>query len=225
VRFAETSSAAARGVVEFGVQTAYTVIDEYMRRGREAADRHREGPNWRGDMNDNRYNYGNPGMAYGPMWPLIAPWMQMMQAWTCAMGAFVPGAAAPQPWNAYATREREGCAPAVSAVPKVSVRVRSQYQTEVYACIDAGADAVPLTADPLETVDVQEYPPLRSVTIKCDAGHVHVQVTVPTDQPAGRYIGAIRDAAGCKRGELTLEIWNPPAPPARPRPRREPKRR
>ena len=38
-RLAEISSAAVRGAMECGVQTAYTVIDEYMARGREAASR------------------------------------------------------------------------------------------------------------------------------------------------------------------------------------------
>ena len=42
-RLAELSSAAVRGAVECGVQTAYTVIDEYMRRGHEAYDRARDG--------------------------------------------------------------------------------------------------------------------------------------------------------------------------------------
>ena len=41
---------AAAGAVECGVHTAYAVIDEYMRRGREAAGRYQERSDWRGDI-------------------------------------------------------------------------------------------------------------------------------------------------------------------------------
>ena len=53
-RLAAVSDAAVQGAVECGVRTAYTVIDEYMRRGREAAGRIGNSPDWRNDMSDNR---------------------------------------------------------------------------------------------------------------------------------------------------------------------------
>jgi hypothetical protein len=185
------------GAVECGVQTAYTVIDEYMRRGREAAGRYREHPNWRDNMNDNRYNYSNPYTAWGPMGPFIAPWMQAMQAWACAMSAFVPGAAPQGSWGQCATS------------PKVSVRVTAQNPTEVSAWIDPGADGMELTADPLKISGDTVAPLLGPVPIKCECGHVRVSVTVPKGQPAGRYSGAIRDKDGCRRGELTVDISAP----------------
>src|SRR6266536_2010068 len=55
-RLAEISNAAVRGAMECGVQTAYTVIDEYMARGREAASRYQTRPDGRGAMNDDRQN-------------------------------------------------------------------------------------------------------------------------------------------------------------------------
>jgi len=84
--------------------------------------------------------------------------------------------------------------------------VSSQYPTEISACVDPGADAMRLTADGLKICDGTAAPPLSGVTITCECGHVRVSVTVPKDQPAGRYVGAIKDAAGCQRGELTVEI-------------------
>src|SRR5215468_8423285 len=68
------------GPVEWGVKTAYTLIEEYMRRGRDAACGYRPPTNWRRDMSDNRC-YTNQYTAWGPMWPFIAPWMQAMQTW------------------------------------------------------------------------------------------------------------------------------------------------
>jgi hypothetical protein len=162
-------------------------------------------------MERNRYSYGNPNMAYGPMWPIVAPWMQMMQAWMSVAGAFVPGGYAPQPWNPYATRDSSGCADPAPSAPTVSVRVKSEYPTEVEASIHPGADAMCLKADPLEPTDDEHQPALKGVTIKCECGHVRVSLTIATSQPSGRYSGAIRDAGGCKRGDLTVEVWNPQA--------------
>jgi hypothetical protein len=196
-RLAALSGVAPAGAVERGVRTAYTVINEYLERGREAAGHHRERANWRSHMDDNRYNYGNPNMAWGPMWPLLAPWMQ---AWACAMSSF-PGAAPQGAWGQYA------------APSKVSVRVSARHRTEVAACVEPGADMMQLTADPLKILgdlhqphDEHQAPTLRSVSIDCERGHVRVNVTVPPDQPVGRYSGAIRDANGTQRGELTVDI-------------------
>lgn len=186
------------GPVEWGVKTAYTVIDEYMRRGRDAACGFGQHANWRRDMSDNRCGYGgygssNPYAAWGPMWPFLAPWMQAMQAWSCAMSGFVPAPVAQPSWSECAT------------VPKVSVKVQSKHRTEVTVCVDAGADSARLTADPLKTQKVDE-PWLHDVKIEAECGHVRIVVKVPDDQPAGVYRGMIRDGSGCKRGELIVDI-------------------
>src|SRR5678816_4206374 len=70
-RLPEISSAAVRGAMECGVQTAYTVIDEYMARGREAASRFQNRPDGRGPMSDDRQNTGGWSTAWGPMSPFI----------------------------------------------------------------------------------------------------------------------------------------------------------
>jgi hypothetical protein len=200
-RLAAVSNAAVQGAVECGVKTAYTVIDEYMRRGREAASRDRGRPNWRGDMNDNRYNYNNPNMAWGPMWPFIAPWMQAMQAWTSAMSTFVPGAVPQNPWGQCATS------------PTVSMTVSSRFPTEVSACVDPGVDAMRLSADAL-SMDQADLRLFGGVVITSECGHVRISVRVPNDQPPGRYSAAIKDTAGCRRGELTVEISRLETPPS-----------
>ena len=152
-------------------------------------------------MNDNRYNYGHPYAAWGPMWPFVAPWMQAMQAWACAMSAFVPGPA-PRPWDPYTTC----AAPGPATAPRVSVTVASQSRAQVSICVDPGADGVALKADPLSAGDDAVKLPLTGVDIKAECGHVRVAVTVPHGQPAGRYVGTIRDVSGCRRGELIVEL-------------------
>jgi hypothetical protein len=91
----------------------------------------------------------------------------------------------------------------------VSVKVSSPYRTEVSASIDPGADTTHLTFDPVKKSGETDAPPLpnKSVTIEYECGHVRISVTVPNEHPAGLYKGAIRDGCGCKRGELTVEIF------------------
>lgn len=214
-RLAAISDAAVQGAVECGVRTAYTVIDEYMRRGREAAGRYRERPNWRSDMNDDRQNYGNWSTAWGPMWLFIAPWMQMMRAWTDVMSTCVPGAAPQDFWSPYARGGAWGPARPSPTSPKVSVQVSSQRPIEVILSVAPGADAMTLVADALQIDDGSGAPSLVGVTIKCTPGHVRVSVTVPNDQPAGRYSGAIRDAAGMHVGDLTVHVSEPATGPRR----------
>ena len=202
-RLAAISNEAVRGTVEYGVRTAYTVIDEYMRRGREAAADCQKRPDWRNDMNDNRCNYSSPYGAWGPMWSLITPWVQAMQAWTCAMSGFVPGAAAQSSWSQCAM------------TPRVSVKVSSRDQTNVSAHVEPGADTMNLSADPLKSSDARNAAVLNDVTIESECGQVRIDITVPDGQPAGVYRGVIRDTCGCKRGDLTVEIARPARRPPR----------
>ena len=215
-RLAAASGATVQGAVECGVKTAYTVIDEYMRRGREAASR-QERPNWRSDMKDDRQNFGNWSTMFGPMGPLMAPWMQMMQAWTTAMSSFVPGAAQQPAWNPYAWGGAAGGPhpPGAAASPMVSVQVSSHCPTEVSLSVAPGADAGTLVADALPVDDGSGAPPLVAVAFTCTPGHVRVSVTVPNDQPAGRYSGAVRDAAGMQVGDLTVDVSGPATRPRR----------
>src|SRR5258706_15609339 len=74
-----SSNGSRRGPLECGVQTAYAVIDEYMRRGYEAARDNQQQQNGGDYMNYDRSNYGNPYSnpysspfnAWGPASPII----------------------------------------------------------------------------------------------------------------------------------------------------------
>ena len=218
-RLAEISTAAVRGAMECGVQTAYTVIDEYMARGREAASRFQQRPDGRGPMSDDRQNTGGWSTAWGPMSPFILPWMNAMRMWTDALTSFAPGAA-PQGWNPVATGYQAGTAGAPFAgagpAPRVSVRVSSQSPAEVTLNVAPYADRMTLAAGPLQKIDgPPDALPLTGVSITCEPGHVRVSVTVITDQPPGRYSGVVLNTTGNEIvGSLTVEIAGPYASPA-----------
>ena len=204
-KLAEVSDSAVKGAVECGVNTAYTVIDEYMRRGLEAATRQREHARQRGTMNDDRYSCSNPYIAWGPMAPLIAPWIQAMQAWVCAMSAFAPGAMYRGPWTSYAQ---------TTSSPNISVRVTSRHPTEVTTTLAPGADAMTLSAAELRIVDPAPEPvgaPPLTASITCGPRPIQVSVSVPDTQPPGRYRGAIvNNADGTQVGTLLVQISRTP---------------
>jgi hypothetical protein len=221
-RLAEISNAAVRSAMECGVQTAYTVIDEYMARGREAASRFQQHPDGRGPMSDDRQNFGGWSTAWGPMSPFILPWMNAMRMWTDALTMFAPGGGQ-QGWNPAATgyqvpNAAGGAAPFAGAAPapRVSVRVSSQSPAEVTLNVAPYADRMTLVAGPLQKIDgPSDALPLTGVSITCEPGHVRVSVTVITDQPPGRYSGVVLNTTGNEIvGSLTVEIAGPYAPPA-----------
>src|SRR5580658_2495127 len=63
------AGAAVCGALENGVRTAYAVIDDYMRRGQEAARGIYNDSNRRGPMNENRGNFNG---GFNPMNPFAS---------------------------------------------------------------------------------------------------------------------------------------------------------
>ncbi|MEO5818046.1 MAG: hypothetical protein ABIT20_22445 [Gemmatimonadaceae bacterium] len=215
MRAVEAADATVRGAVERGVDTAYMVIEEYMLRGRQAAGRNHERRNGRQDMNDERQGgngFSNAGFGgpWGAMNPMMAPWMQMMRMWTESMSSFMPGA------NGMATDLMSQFMPgaamwggASAARASIAVQVSSPYPVEVKADFDTGAEYSLLTADPLQLSGGERAS--LAVTLKCAPGLVRIGVTVPSGQAGGRYTGAVNDASGVKRGEITIDVESPTA--------------
>lgn len=218
-RVVEVADATARGAVERGVETAYMVIEEYMLRGQQSAGQHhaRKG----GEMNGDR-SYGNGGGAgwsgggWGAGNPMLAPWMQMMRVWSDAVSQFVPGGAMGAEWmNQFVPGM---CPPAPGAGrAKVSVHIASAQPVEVTVDLHPGAEFMDLKLEPLVHADREATPSLNATDIVTSQGHIRVRITVPSDQPHGRYCGAIHDSAGVHRGELIVEIEAARAKPPRAR--------
>jgi hypothetical protein len=171
-------------------------------------------------MNDERqgsngYSSAGFGGPWGAMNPMMAPWMQMMRMWTESMSSFMPGA------NGMATDFMSQFMPGMAAWTggsaaraSIAVQVSSPYPVEVKADFDAGAEYSMLTAEPLTLAGVDDAK--LAVTLKCSPGLVRIGVTVPSGQMGGRYIGAVNDAGGVKRGEITVDVESSAtkAPPA-----------
>jgi hypothetical protein len=200
-RIAEDAGATMQGAVERGVETAYTVIEDYMRRGQQAAGRYRDRTQGERTMNGDNYSNGYGSSGYGPMGAMMAPWMQAMRMWTETMSTFMPGGAA------MGTEWMNAFAPPMSGAHQggVAVRVASATPAEVAIDLDPRAYAVPLKAAPLvHATTPGTAPALVAVELHYVDNRCRVSIVVPNDQPPGVYSGAILDNAGLQRGTLRV---------------------
>jgi hypothetical protein len=196
----ETADKTMAGAVERGVETAYMVIEEYLQRGREAAARqHAKRRTGRPDMNNDRPNDGWPGQ-FGPMAMVMTPWLQMMRMWSDSMSAFMPGASGmTADWmNAFMPGMRT----------PLSIRVASKNPVTVTVDLVPGAEYRKLRVQALKHAKLPDSR-ITAPSIQSSRGRLRVNLTVPDDQPAGRYRATIRDNAGARCGTLTVEIQTP----------------
>jgi hypothetical protein len=196
------------GVLENGVRTAYTVIDEYMRRGQDAARGIFNDPNRRGPMSDYKSSYPggfDPGAGFNAANPLgifAEQWFAAMRAWSQAWSSFVPG-----PW------QQPGMNPFVSSAPAsttqasaITVQVSSSSPVEVTANLLPGSDSEALVVEPLHGI-ASSAKSIDAPTIVRTHGSLRVALKVPAGQPAGRYRGNIRKKTDDSiAGELTVVV-------------------
>jgi hypothetical protein len=204
--------AGANGVLqkalECGVQTAYAVIEDYMKRGYEAARKSRDNPNNRGRMGEEKSSYNNWSNPWGPISPLMEQWTVAMRTWSDAWTALMPGAR-PGGWPPAAWNPGFPPAHAPATAPSMTVEVSSRRPTEISASLKPGVELLgKFTADSF-------VPPLqKGVSLSHHGGHLRVSVAISDDQAAGRYSGVIRASDGCVIGDLTVVISEPRAEPA-----------
>jgi hypothetical protein len=185
------------GVLENGVRTAYAVIDEYMRRGQDAARTIFNDPNRRGFMSDNRSNFPGAGYSYGggyppsgggyppsnPMAMLAEQWMMMMRMWSNAFSSIAPGQWPMPGPNPYSY-------PGATSVP-VTLKIEANRPVELTANVYAGPDGQALISDSLKS-DGSGGSPIESPSVIRDGMSVRVTLKVTEQQPSGVYRGSIR---------------------------------
>jgi hypothetical protein len=198
------ANAVVFGALESGVRTAYAVIDEYMRRGQDAARDTINDPTRRGFMSDDKTNfpggYNAPGYnPWGSMSMFTDQWMAAMRAWSQAWSAFVP----PGGWPMAGMNP---FAPAAGQTPSVTVKIQSASPVEVTANLHPGTDSATLVSEPLRA-DGFTAPPINAPEIAREPGAVRVTVKVGARQPKGRYRSVIRRKADeSVAGDLTVVI-------------------
>jgi hypothetical protein len=204
-RLRTMSADAVRGAVECGVRTAYSVIDDYMRRGYDAASGSQSGSRERGHMSDDRQNYNAWSTAWGPASPLMEQWMNAMRTWTEAWSSMAQGMS---PAASRATGSAGSSAAGTAS--NISIQVSSDRSVEVTPHLFPGADTMTmLTADPLQSCEHADAPALTGIDMRTEPGHVRVKVTIMADQPAGTYSGPVRNAQRVVVGALTVTIAEP----------------
>jgi len=142
--------------------------------------------------------YGQPqsGAQYGGMTPGFGSQMTAEE-----MAAWDPGNAQPS----MTMPPPPPPPPPMEPVTGIRVQVHSHQPTEVIPSLNPGADNTGLVVDAL-AAGGQDAPPILGAIIQTDAGGHHVAVSVPPDQPVGRYSGAVRNSAGDYVGGLTVVV-------------------
>jgi hypothetical protein len=215
------------GVAERGVHTAYAVIDDYLARGRAAAERQKPHMNGRNSMNGNGYD-GNGTQGWGPwgpmnnpftapftsqmtppfMTPLMAPWVQMMRMWGEAMSAFVPG-------GAQAMNQMMGAWGGVMGVggTHCAVSVASRMPTRVIVHVEPGTRLETLRAEELRPGAGTAGLAFAGASLSTQDGRLTADIRVPADQPPGTYVAQIVDEGRYGRGTITVELHATAEPP------------
>ena len=198
------AGAAVCGVLENGVRTAYAVIDEYMRRGQEAARGAFNDPNRRGPMSDGSGNYGggfnsfNNPMA-NPMAAMAAQWMSAMQAWSQMFSSYMPPAWQQAGMNPFAYAQSP-------TAMSVAVKLSSARPAEVSASLMPGVDPLNVVCDALHAHGGAGKP-IEGVTIARDGAAIQVGVKIAATQAAGKYHGFLkRKSDQGIVGELTVTV-------------------
>ncbi len=212
---ARRTGGAREGVVEKAVATAYRVFEEYMQRGRQAAERHHKQDDTGGPMKYER--------QVDPAAMAMQYWTNMAQAWFGAMAPFLsygmPGAAGGGPgrgWdfggNAPPPPFAGGYAGGVGQRLAMAVHVSSAHPTEVR--VSLGDQRVAQKALSVQDLLTTEGAKLPASAVRFEyvaaAGplgeHLLVHVEVPKDQHPGVYAGPIMDKDRTGVGRLDIVI-------------------
>jgi hypothetical protein len=192
-----TSEGTLRDALECGVRTAYTVIDEYMRRGYEAARNNRDNQTEGGYMRDYRNYYSSGTNPWGWFASPMLPWMSLMRAWSDMLCAFTPGCMPPPMWNT-------ACPGTASApLPGVSVWVVTSREAKVTASINPGAECENLKCSSLTDAHGHE---IEGVSIQSLQGMVCIHVPIKAEHTKGSYSGKIRTSDGSTVGSVNVVI-------------------
>lgn len=213
-----------QGFVERGVDTAYTVIDAYMRRGLEAAQR---------QASAGFSGMGTPGAAgAGPVPPLqnaawaqaasslAGPWAELVRAWADGLAALAPAlnrsafgdgttapsgpAPAPSAAGAPTARPAPAAGPAASPRAKVTLEFMSRQVAGVSLSLEPGADLVQLQARWTGAADATHGP--AALAFYSEPGHVHLRLTLADPPLPGRHHAVVTDRDGQHWGSVTLSL-------------------
>jgi hypothetical protein len=198
------------GVVEKSVHTAYRVFDEYVQCALRTAALYKPSEGEGTTMNETQ-DMAAMAMRY---------WSEMAKAWMGPWAQFSPlmnwaGQAGDNSWDlggpgAAAPRTAAGVNAASPRRVAISVEITSSQPAEVTVDLGERAPSKTIAAQPLRAIDDDAKPPLSAIQLEFSEGKLSVLATVPRDQPAGVYTGAIVDREKSQvLGTLTVSLRAP----------------
>lgn len=207
----EDHAVSLNDVVSRSVDLGYRVVDEYIRRGQEAARRINARSYDVQAMTTDLQDLGVRTLQYAS--DFAALWFDLVQRAATDSALLKPQAEADG--TGATTRDDMGGPapvhghPAAAAVPaRVKIEIASAQPTEVALDLSPGATGLPLIVHGLRAVD-PEKPRLSDVGFRSgsDAQPPTVWVRVPPGQPPGVYSGVIVDGQSSRPvGTLSVRV-------------------
>jgi hypothetical protein len=194
---AEAGPAAAADPVENAVFTAYQVLEQAMRRGRDAARRYTTSSDGDPTMSGER-NGQDPRDLYAQA---FRAWTGMLSTWADLLGPLIPPGMRPA-WPP--------AAPGESAPPQgvhLVLDVASSRPVEVELDLQPAAPGAELAVQDLRAFEPGK-PAIPGARLeRLDGGRLRLHLRVPQDQPPGVYAGMVYDPARSERcGSLTVRL-------------------
>lgn len=207
---------AAEGFAERGVANAYGVLDEHLRRGRDAARAHPKNDHGRDTMNGDTQDIPRK---------LARAWADMLYVWMDMVGPLADrasgaardraGKRGPDPiwarddgaWTEVPTGRHEP-ATAKTSTHGIDVEIASARPARVHLDLHRVTASHALAVHKLQRTDGAEAPSIV-VTIEADSsgGAAVLRVNVPAEQPAGAYAALVFDReTGRPCGTVTLVL-------------------
>ncbi len=205
------------GEIADAVATAYRVVEDHLRAGREAADAlARARPDGFRVTGENGYgigaaNFANLGAGLeeliGEAARLYAGLTPMAAAFMDALGRQYPATPASSGWSESASGDR-GASARPAAGADFAIEVASARPARVTLELGSGADPATLATAGLHALEPGR-PPLTEIGFvpARDGERPVLSLHVPADHPAGLYTGVIVDrVSGAPRGTLAVRI-------------------
>ena len=194
---------APSGPVESAVSTAYQVLEQALRRGRDAALRYTtSSPQGAPSMSSER----NGHAPQDPYSQAFRTWTNLFTTWADLMGPLVMrgmqtpwGPAAPPPTEAPATPAQE---------LRLVLDIASSRPLEVELDLQpASGPGTELAVQDLRAFE-EGKPPIAGARLeRLEGGRLRIHLRVPKEQPDGVYAGVVYDPKKRERlGSLTVRV-------------------
>lgn len=190
------------GRVESAVSTAYQVLEQAMRRGRDAARRYTSSAEGDSSMGSDR----NGQDPRDPYTQAFRAWTNLFSTWADVLGPLMPPGMRP-PWAPGAEAPEKAASEAPAQGLRLVLDTMSSRPVEVELDLQPAPPGTELAVQDLRSFE-DGKPPITGARLQhLEGGRLKLHLRVPQEQPCGVYAGVVYDPAKSeRRGSLTVRV-------------------